>query len=465
MTQPNIVFINCDDLGYGDLGCYGSSLNKTPALDQLANEGIRFTSLYMGSPVCSPSRAALLTGCYPPRISFGEFDGWHVLFPGQGLGLPPTEISIAKVLSEAGYRTQMIGKWHCGDQPGFLPTNHGFDHYFGLPYSNDMGRQSNTPEWLVLPPLPLLHDDDVIEQQPDQSLLTERYVQEAIDFIRADSPKPFFLYLAHMYVHLPIYVKQEFLDNSENGSYGAAVESIDWATSVIMNELHSLGLDENTIVIFTSDNGSLGNVHPPFGDRKELIGGSNLPLRGAKGTTWEGGQRVPAIVRWKGKIEAGRVCDELLTAMDFYPTLANLCGAKVPQDRIIDGIDAQAVWFDAQAKSQHEHFVYYRANGLEAIRDRQYKLHFGRGNQDVFELYDIAHDVSETVNVYDQYPEVVASLTKAANHYRQTLGDDRTGSVGTQVRPIGRVEDPRPLTEYDSRNPYVIAEYDLPDRG
>jgi arylsulfatase A-like enzyme len=311
----------------------------------------------------------------------------------------------------------------------------------------------------------LLHDDDVIEQQPDQSLLTERYVQEAIDFIRADSPKPFFLYLAHMYVHLPIYVKQEFLDNSENGSYGAAVESIDWATSVIMNELHSLGLDENTIVIFTSDNGSLGNVHPPFGDRKELIGGSNLPLRGAKGTTWEGGQRVPAIVRWKGKIEAGRVCDELLTAMDFYPTLANLCGAKVPQDRIIDGIDAQAVWFDRQAKSQHEHFVYYRANGLEAIRDRQYKLHFGRGNQDVFELYDIAHDVAETVNVYDQYPEVVASLTKAANHYRQTLGDDRTGSVGTQVRPIGRVDNPRPLTEYDSRNPYVIAEYDLPDRG
>lgn len=466
MTQPNIVFINCDDLGYGDLGCYGSPFNKTPALDQLANEGIRFTSLYMGSPVCSPSRAALLTGCYPPRISFGEFDGLHVLFPGQGLGLPPTEISIAKVLSEAGYRTQMIGKWHCGDQPEFLPTNHGFDHYLGLPYSNDMGRQKNTPEWAgKIPPLPLLSDEEVIEQQPDLSLLTERYVQESIRFIRADLNKPFFLYLAHMYVHLPIYVKHEFLEKSKNGLYGAAVESIDWATSVIMDELKSLGLDENTIVIFTSDNGSLGNVLPPVGGRQELIGGSNLPLRGAKGTTWEGGQRVPAIVRWKGKLDPGRVCDELLTAMDFYPTLANLCGAKVPQDRTIDGLDAQAVWFDAQEKSQHEHFVYYRGNRLEAIRDRKYKLHFAKGKQDLFELYNIVNDVSETTNLYDLFPEVVTSLTAAANHYRQTLGDDRTGSIGAEVRPIGRVESPQTLTEFDPSHPYVIAEYDLPDRG
>jgi len=268
-----------------------------------------------------------------------------------------------------------------------------------------------------------------------------------------------------MYVHLPIYVKQEFLDKSENGSYGAAVESIDWATSVIMNELQSLGLDENTIVIFTSDNGSLGNILPPFGGRQDLIGGSNLPLRGAKGTTWEGGQRVPAIVRWKGKVEAGRVCDELLTAMDFYPTLANICGAQVPQDRIIDGKDARAVWFDAQAKSEHEHFVYYRANGLEAIRNCQYKLHFGRSKENVYELYDIVDDVSETTNVYDQFPEVVASLTETANYYRHTLGDDRTGSTGTQVRPIGRVENPQPLTHFDPNHPYVIAEYDLPDRG
>ena len=328
-----------------------------------------------------------------------------------------------------------------------------------------MGRQANTPDWAEYPPLPLLKDEEVIEQQPDQSLLTERYVQEAIDFIRTDSPKPFFLYLAHMYVHLPIYVKQEFLDKSENGSYGAAVESIDWATSVIMNELQSLGLDENTIVIFTSDNGSLGNILPPFGGRQELIGGSNLPLRGAKGTTWEGGQRVPAIVRWKGKVEAGRVCDELLTAMDFYPTLANICGAQVPHDRIIDGKDARAVWFDAQATSEHEHFVYYRANGLEAIRNRQYKLHFGRDKEDTFELYDIVSDISETTNVYDQFPEVVASLTAAANHYRHALGDDRTGSTGTQVRPIGRVENPQPLAHFEPSHPYVIAEYDLPDRG
>lgn len=465
MNQPNIVFINCDDLGFGDLGCYGSQLNNTPALDQLASEGIRFTSLYMGSPVCSPSRAALLTGCYPPRISFGEFDGWHVLFPGQGLGLPPSEISIAKVLSNAGYRTQMIGKWHCGDQPGFLPTNHGFDHYFGLPYSNDMGRQVNTPKWADYPPLPLINDLDVIEEQPDQSLLTERYVQEAINFIRRDLNTPFFLYLAHMYVHLPIYVKQEFLDRASNGPYGAAVESIDWATSVIMKEIELLGLDENTIVIFTSDNGSLGNVPPPFGGSQQLLGGSNFPLRGSKGTTWEGGQRVPALVRWKGKIESGRICDELLTAMDFYPTLASICGATIPQDRVIDGKDVQEVWFDQSAKSGHEHFVYYRANVLEAIRNRQYKLHFIKDKQEICELYDLENDISESINVYYQFPEVVAELNKAADAYRHLLGDDRVGVKGIQVRPIGRVENPQRLTQYDPNHPYVIAEYDLPDRG
>ena len=261
--RPNVLLINCDDLGYGDLGCYGSTRNATPAIDQLADEGIRCTSFYMASPVCSPSRAALLTGCYPPRISFGSFEGLPVLFPGQPLGLPQSEISLARVLSDAGYRTQMIGKWHCGDQPGFLPVNHGFDHYFGLPYSNDMGRQANTPEFLgSLPPLPLLLDDEVIEQQPDQRSLTGRYVAEAL---RDAKGGPFFLYLAHMYVHLPIYVQPDFLERSRNGLYGAAVESIDWATSALLDELSVLDLDGQTIVIFTSDNGSLGDVPPPWG--------------------------------------------------------------------------------------------------------------------------------------------------------------------------------------------------------
>jgi arylsulfatase A len=199
---PNVVLINCDDLGYGDLGCYGSLLNTTPAIDRLAAEGMRFDSLYMASPVCSPSRAAMLTGCYPPRIGFGEFEGLPVLFPGQGLGLAPTEVSIATVLSAAGYRTQLVGKWHCGDQPPFLPTNHGFDHYFGLPYSNDMGRQVSgllERRWPDYPPLPLLLDDTVIEQQPDQASLTERYVAEALRFMRESAAQPFFLYFAHMY--------------------------------------------------------------------------------------------------------------------------------------------------------------------------------------------------------------------------------------------------------------------------
>src|SRR5262245_57910604 len=249
---PNVVLINCDDLGYGDLGCYGSPTNQTPALDRLAAEGLRFDSFYMASPVCSPSRGALMTGCYPPRIGFGDFDGLPVLFPGQACGLPPEEISLGTLLSSAGYRTQMIGKWHCGDQPAFLPTNHGFDHYFGLPYSNDMGRQvltDDTRRYIgdhdpddIWPPLPLLLDENVLEQQPDQASLTSRYVNEAVRFLRDAAGAPFFLYLAHMYVHLPIYVLDEFARRSANGTYGAAVESIDWATAVVLHELEALGL-------------------------------------------------------------------------------------------------------------------------------------------------------------------------------------------------------------------------------
>ncbi len=339
--QPNVVIINCDDLGYGDLGCYGSTRNSTPTLDRLAAEGIRFDSFYTASPVCSPARGALLTGCYPPRIGFGSFHGLPVLFPGMDIGLPPTEISIAKVLSDAGYATQAIGKWHCGDQAEFLPTNHGFDHYFGLPYSNDMGRQAGRPEFMPeMPPLPLILDGEVVEQQPDQASLTDRYVAEAVGFIRQTEDQPFFLYLAHMYVHLPIYVQEHFAEASGNGVYGAAVAAIDWATSVILDELEAQGIAENTIVIFTSDNGSLGDNPPPMGSQ-EPIGASNDPLRGTKGTTWEGGQRVPGIVRWPARIAAGRTSDEIVTAMDLYPTLAALCGATAPTDRVIDGRDIE----------------------------------------------------------------------------------------------------------------------------
>jgi len=273
--KANIILMNCDDLGYGDLACYGSPCNSTPHLDRLAAEGMRFTDFYMASPVCSPSRGAMLTGCYPPRIGFGSFDGRGVLFPGDPIGLNPSEITIAALLRDAGYATKIVGKWHCGDQPEFLPTRHGFDSYYGLPYSNDMGRQKVDDKW---PPLPLLRDEEVMQEQPDQSGLTERYVEESLRFIREQRQRPFFLYLAHMHVHLPIYAPARFLRESRNGAYGAAVACIDWAAGVIMAELRRLGLEDNTMVIFTSDNGS----------RCRGEGGSNGVLRGIKTTTWEG---------------------------------------------------------------------------------------------------------------------------------------------------------------------------------
>lgn len=463
-NRPNVVLINCDDLGYGDLGCYGSTRNKTPALDRMAAEGLRFTSFYTASPVCSPARGALLTGCYPPRISFGAFEGLPVLFPGMGIGLPPTEISLARILSDAGYATQAIGKWHCGDQPDFLPTNHGFDHYLGLPYSNDMGRQVGKPDFMPdMPPLPLVVDGEVVEQQPDQASLTDRYVSHALDFIRSCDDKPFFLYLAHMYVHVPIYVQERFTEQSINGPYGAAVASIDWATQVILAELDARGIADNTIVIFTSDNGSLGDNPPPWGS-PEPLGGSNDPLRGTKGSTWEGGQRVPGIVRWPAKIPPGGTSDAVVTAMDLYPTLAAVCGAEVPSDRVIDGQDIQQLWY-GEAPSPHDAFYYYRMNDLEAVRSGQWKLHFSKRGEEGRALFDLDADVGETTDLLDAHPAVVERLEALAESARVALGDARLEREGAEVRPVGRVEDPTPLTSYDADHPYVVAEYDLADRG
>ena len=476
--RPNVVLINCDDLGYGDLGCYGSTRNSTPVLDRLAAEGIRFDNFYMASPVCSPSRGAMLTGCYPPRIGFGTFDGLPVLFPGQAIGLSPSEATLGSVLADAGYRTHMVGKWHCGDQPEFLPTRHGFEHYFGLPYSNDMGRQApdptlrerleamaaDRPEGFDIdralarvndqPPLPLLLDDTVLEQQPDQASLTARYVTEAVRFMRASADEPFFLYLAHMYVHLPIYVQARFVQQSRNGTYGAAVESIDWATAVILRELDALGLADDTIVIFTSDNGSLARD-----------GGSNAPLRGTKGTTYEGGMRVPGIVRWPRRIAPERVSSEVVTAMDLLPTLAALCGAELPSDRTIDGRDVSALWLDDAATSPHDAFFYYWMNDLEAVRSGRWKLHFSKHGDEVAELYDLDTDPAETSNRHADEPHVVAELAAHAERARAALGDARLQRRGSDRRPAGRVPHPRPLTVYDADHPYYAAEYDLPHRG
>jgi arylsulfatase A-like enzyme len=448
--KPNIILINCDDLGYGDLGCYGSTKNNTPYLDALAAEGRRFTDFYMGSPVCSPSRGAMMTGCYPPRIGFGEFNGEIVLFPGDDIGISSEETTVASQLKKAGYATKIIGKWHCGDQPEFLPTRHGFDEYFGIPYSNDMGRQVDRP---TRPPLPLLRDETVIQEQPDQRGITERYTDEALQFINKNQDQPFFLYLAHMYVHVPLFVSKRFLEKSNNGAYGGAVESIDWSTGVLMDQLEQLGLDENTLIIFTSDNGS----------RARDEGGSNQPCRGNKATTWEGGQRVPCIMRWPKRIPANTTTHAITSAIDFFPTVSSLLGIEVSTERAIDGVDISGVLFDDQAQAPRDTFYYYAQNNLDAVRVGDWKLHFLKAGETVNELYNLQEDVGETNNVYDTNPDVVAQLSFKADLIREDIGDAATGIVGKNNRPIGRVGNAKPLTEYREDHPYMIAMYDLPD--
>ena len=448
-SQPNVILVNCDDLGWGDLACYGHPVHKTPHLDRLAAEGMRFTDFYMASPVCSPSRGAMMTGCYPRRIGFGDFDGRWVLFPGQAIGLNPEEKTIAGLLKEQGYATRIVGKWHCGDQPEFLPTRHGFDGYYGIPYSNDMGRQ----EGVDYPPLPLLRDEDVIEAQPDQAGVTARYVEDAIRFMRENQGSPFFLYLAHMHVHLPHYVAERFLRESENGPYGGAVAVIDWAMGKIMAELKRLGIDEETLVLFTSDNGSRADFGP-----------SNGHLRGIKGQTWEGGQRVPLLARWPGKVPSGVVQTGMASSIDLLPTIAAMAGADVPTDRTIDGVDLSPVLLGESDTSPRNEFFYYHYNSIEALRVGPWKLHLRKKNEPMNELYHLGEDPGETVNRYDEEPEAVASLMSRVAEMRKDLGDDASGDAGN-VRPAGRVEEGRTLTEYDPEHPYYMAEYDLTDRG
>ena len=446
MRKPNIILINCDDLGYGDLGVYGSTANKTPALDRMAAEGLRFTDFYMASPVCSPSRGAMMTGCYPPRIGFGLFEGLVVLFPGQGVGLNSSEITIARLLKDAGYSTMHIGKWHCGDQEEFMPTRHGFDGYYGLPYSNDMGRQANS---YGFPPLPLMEGEEVAEQQPDQASLTERYLERGIKFIRQNRENPFFLYFAHMYVHVPHYAPERFRKQSYNGEYGACVECVDWCADVILHELKSLGLDNDTLVIFTSDNGSRG-------DR----GGSNRPLRGNKATTYEGGLRVPCIMRWPGHIPAGSVVTDMAWSMDFYRTLAEIGGAQIPEDRIIDGSNILGTILDPETRIPDRPFFYYWGNDLCAVRYGDYKY-----NCVDKALYNLRADIKESINIAADHPDIVGRMEGMLESCRKDMGDARTGAAGANIRPIGRVDNPKPLTTYDEFYPYYMAMYDKPDMG
>ncbi len=459
-TRPNVILINCDDLGWGDLGCTGHPQHKTPYLDKMAKEGTRFTEFYQGSPICSPSRGAMLTGCYPPRIGFDSFEGKGVLFPGQGMGLDPKEETLPSLFKDQGYETCMVGKWHCGDQAEFLPTRHGFDHYFGLPYSNDMGRQVGDPADKT--PLPLLLGDELLEAQPDQAALTSRYVEHSLRFIRENKEKPFFLYFAHMYVHLPLYVPKRFELDSNNGSYGAAVACIDWSVGMLLREISQLGLDANTLVIFTSDNGSRCD-----------FGASNGILRGAKNSCWEGGMRVPFLVRWPGQIPENQIKAGIMTGMDLLPTLAQLIGTKPKSKNLIDGMDFSLFLTKKEASSPRDHYLYYRQSGLYGIRQGKWKrVVASHGYTDktglktgLDELYDLEKDPGEKHNVANAFPEVVRQLELTLAATRKDLGDDLAGERGQGNRSHGIVTNPKPLTHFDPEHPYYIAMYDLKDRG
>jgi arylsulfatase A-like enzyme len=439
---PNFILILCDNLGYGDIGCFGSRLHRTPHIDRLAAEGMRLTSCYAASGVCTPSRAAIMTGCYPRRVSLHKNDrGGQVLQPVEPIGLHPDEVTIAEVLKPPGYATAIFGKWHLGDQPHFLPTRQGFDEYFGIPYSDDMTPRDGQP-W---PPLPLMRGERVIEAPVDRNLLTKRYTEEAIRYITQNKDRPFFLYLAHAMpgsTQAP-FASQAFRGRSANGPWGDSVEELDWSTGQLMAALKELNLDERTLVIWTSDNGA---------PRRNPPQGSNRPLAGWGYTTAEGGMRMPCIARWPGRIPARKTCEELVTLMDLLPTFARLAGAELPR-HTIDGRD---IWpllaAERGAKSPHEAFYYYRMDQLQAVRSGPWKLYLplqrrvGPGRQAMSPqpaaLYDVSSDPGENNNLIDDQSEVVARLTDLAEQARQELGD--LGRPGRGQRPAGRVDHPQP---------------------
>ena len=448
-SRPNFILMNMDNLGYGDLGCFGSTLHRTPHIDQLAQEGIRFTSYYSVSGVCTPSRAGLMTGCYPRRVNM-HVSGRNgaVLTPIDPKGLNPLEKTVATLLRECGYTTACIGKWHLGDQAPFLPTRHGFDFFFGCPYSEDMWPTPKRPTW---PQLPLMRQETVVQAPPDRNLLTKTYTEESISFLRAHRDRPFFLYLAHAMpgsTDRP-FASPDFQGRSANGPYGDAVEELDWSIGQIMATVEELGLRDNTLVIFTSDNGAVGWMPRQ---------GSNAPLRGWGYDTSEGGQRVPFLARWPGVIPAGVSRDDLTSMIDILPTLAGLAGTKPPADRIIDGRDILPILKnDPDAVSPHdaEGFFYYYREQLQAVRSGPWKLYLPlekkmtrlNGSLDdaqpsQAELYDVRNDISEQHEVSASHPDVVQRLLALAEAARDDLGDlDREGA---NQRPAGRVDDPTP---------------------
>ncbi len=448
-APPNVVIVLTDDQGYADLGCFGGEHVKTPRIDRMAEEGARLTSFYVAGSVCTPSRSALMTGCYPKRI--GLADG--VFLAGDANGLHPNEITLAELLKSAGYATGLFGKWHLGDQPEFLPTRQGFDEFFGIPYSHDIHPFHGNDKKHHFPPLPLMEMETVIEEEPDADYLTKRITERAVDFIGRHKDEPFFLYIPHPVPHRPIHMSPPFMEEvpaaikaklenekridylTRDKIYNYAISEIDWSVGQILDALKANGLDENTVVIFTSDNG------PSVG--------KTVPLTGQKGSSYEGGMRVPGIIRRPGSIPAGQTIDELITAMDLFPTFGKLAGAEMPTDRVIDGRD---IWplLTEQAATPHEAFFYYKGNQLKAVRSGKWKLHFGRAqgkasarrgkgsSSPIMALYDLDADMGEKTNVLASHPEVVERLRLYAASFEEELAKNR--------RPAGVAADPKPLT-------------------
>jgi arylsulfatase A len=418
MAKPNFIVIFIDDMGYGDIGPFGSTKNETPHLDRMAKEGMKLTSFYVASPVCSPSRAALMTGSYPKRVGLAKGSGHVVLFPGDVHGLNPKEITIAEVLKNEGYATGCFGKWHLGDQPEFLPTSQGFDEYYGIPYSNDMW--PGLKRW-KFPHLPILRGTKVIDQVDDmdeQAELCRLFTEEAVKFIEKNKDGPFFVYLPHAFVHGPRKASPAFMAKAKTVEE-AQVEEVDWSAGQILDAVRKAGIEKNTFVLFTSDNGGAGGL-------------SSAPLRGGKGSAWEGGVREPTIAWWPGKVPAGSVCKEIASTMDLLPTFANWAGGKVPDDRVIDGRDVGDLFLGKPgAKTPHDRFFYHQADNLRAVRSGPWKL-FRNGP-----LYNLEEDLGEKKNVAAKRPGVVKRLKGYMAEFERDLKKNS--------RPIGKAKNPRTL--------------------
>ena len=445
---PNIVIIFTDDQGYQDLGCYGSPDIKTPHIDQMAKEGMRFTNFYVSQPVCSASRASLLTGCYANRVGIsGAYS------PYVGKGLDPSEETIAEILKSKGYATACYGKWHLGSEEKFLPANQGFDEYFGIPYSNDMWPYHPWQGTVFnFPVLPLVENTEVIDTLEEQHNITKWYTERAVSFINKNKDYPFFLYVPHSMPHVPLFRSEAFAGVSEAGIYGDVIEEIDWSTGQILSALKENGIDENTLVIFTSDNGPWLS----YGTHS----GKALPLREGKGTSLEGGVRVPCVMRWPGNIPAGVVQQKPAMTIDILPTIANITDTALPAKKI-DGTDMTYLLNGDTASEYHHdaYYFYYKRNELHGILsgDGRWKLYLphtyrslnGRvgtadglpinyeQNQIGLELYDLQNDISEATNVSDKYPDIMKELLEHAEAARAELGDALTDRVGSGVRKEG----------------------------